>query len=82
MNLINVLKMTSKDRFSRLPYLLDAHRLSYVELPLALEGVEVPQLGRVRGRGDGVAAGTVYRNRRDRALVAAHPTDELLGVWR
>ena len=67
--------------FSQLLYLLDAHRLSDVELPLALERVQVPELGRVTWRGDGVAAGTVDRNRRDRSLMAAHPTDQLLGVW-
>lgn len=36
-------------------YPLNANRLSDVELPLPLEGVQVPELSRVRGRADGVA---------------------------
>lgn len=36
-------------------YPLNANRLSNVELPLPLKSVQVPELGCVRGRADGVA---------------------------
>lgn len=62
------------------PYLLDAHRLPDAQLPLALEGVQVPELGGVRRRGDGVAARAVDRDGGDGPLVTPHPADQLLGV--
>lgn len=36
-------------------YPLNANRLADVELPLPLEGVQVPELSRVQRRADGVA---------------------------
>lgn len=61
-------------------YPLNANRLSDVELPLPLEGVQVPQLSRVQRRGDGVATRAVDRDGRHCPLVTPHPTDQLLCV--
>lgn len=61
-------------------HLLYAHRLANVQLPLPLEGVQVPQLGRVSGGGDGVPARAVDRYSGHGALVPTHPAHQLLGV--
>lgn len=55
--------------------------LADVQLPLPLEGVQVPELGGVGRGGDGVAAGAVDRHVGHRPLVATHPAHQLPGVF-
>lgn len=55
----------------------DAHGLAHVQLPLPLEGVQVPELSRVDRGGDSVAAGAVHRHGGHGAVMAPHPAHQL-----
>lgn len=61
---------------------LYADRLTDIEFPLPLEGVQVPELSRVSWRTDGVAARAMDRHGGYRPLVTPHPTHQLLRIWR